>query len=163
MRTSEKDLISAWKDYITRLHRVFIRQTGAKAVLADFYSAIQSEIVYLRRQYPGIEGKKIVDRAYQRVLGAYERSVEYSLYLNWGSLAAFVSHTRPGIAWAVLQARADRSKGQKPTFKANEVPFLVEKERHTQLCWCPHCFLTAKVAQGRYECCGKRVTPQRDV
>lgn len=125
--------------------------------MVDFLAAMNSEVVYLRRQYPGVKHNKLINRAYERLLKAYERSVEYPVYLNWRSIAAFTVTRRPGIAWAVLQARADRYAGEKPTAKNGERPFMAKKVRTVQRAWCPRCYINSKIKQGKFECCGQLI------
>lgn len=160
MNLRERHLLCAWQAYVTRLHMFFVRETKTKAMLADFYAAIHNEVIYLRRQYPGVKEKKIVDRAYSRLLEAYKRSIEYPVFLNWPSLAVFVAHRRPGIAWAVLQARADYRSKEKPVIKNNEKPFMVKKVRSVQMAFCPFCHVTAKLSSGKFLCCGKELIPK---
>ncbi len=157
MTKRERTLLSQWQDYVTRLHKFFTKKTGSRALLADFYAAIHNEILYLRRQYPGVREKKIIDRAYDRLVEAYERNEEFPVYLNWRSIAAFMAQERSGLAWAVLQARADRSAGEKPKLRANEVPFMVKKKRIAQMGYCKCCCMTARIVGGKYECCGAEV------
>jgi len=157
MNLRDRTLICQWQDYITRLHKFFIQKTGSKAILVDFYAAIHNEILYIKRQYPGVRDKKIIDRAYDRIVEAYERNEEFPVYLNWRSIASFMAQERSGLTWAVLQARADRSSGEKPKLKDNEIPFMIKKKRIAQMGWCPFCFMTARIIRGRYECCGVEV------
>jgi hypothetical protein len=156
MNLRERTLLSQWQDYIARQHKFFRLKTGSKVLICDFFAAVNSEVIYLRRQYPGVQEKKIIDRAYERLLEAYERSIEYPVYLNWRSLAVFIANKRPGIAWAVLQARADRQSGEKPVCKEGERPFMAKKVRSTVMGWCPFCFMTARIVAGKRECCGRK-------
>jgi hypothetical protein len=163
MNTRDRQVLGQWRDYLARLHKQFAKQQASKALLVDFLAAINSEIVYLRHQYPGVEHGKLINRAYQRLVKAYERSAEYSVYLNWPSIAAFTVTRRPGIAWAVLQARADRCPKQQPELKPGERPFMVKPVRTTHRAWCPRCYINSKIVKGKYECCGERLEFSADL
>lgn len=157
MNTQDRLVLGQWRDYIARLHKQFNKQLGSKALLVDFLTAMNSEVVYLRRQYPGIKQSKLINRAFERLRKAYERSAEYPVYLSWPSIAAFAVSRRPGIAWAVLQARADRCPKQKPAIKNGERPFMAAPVRSLHRAWCPCCYINSKIVKGRFECCGELV------
>lgn len=157
MDTRAKQVLSQWRDHLVRLHKQFTKQLCSRALLVDFLAAINSEIVYLRMQYPGVEHGKLVNRAYERLVKAYEHSAEYPVYLNWPSIAAFVVSKRPGLAWAVLQARSDRCPKAKPELKPGEQPFMTKPERTIQRAWCPRCYINSKIVRGKYECCGQSI------
>lgn len=157
MNTRDRLVLGQWADYIARLHKQFTKQLCSKALLSDFLAAMNSEVVYLRLQYPGVEQGKIINRAFQRLVKAYERSAEYPVYLTWPSIAAFAVNKRPGLAWAVLQARADRCPKQLPELEAGKQPFMAKPERTVQRAWCPRCYINSKIVKGKYECCGQSI------
>ena len=147
----EHKIIREWKDYVARVYLVFKRETQTNATRADFIYAMNSEIWWLRRQYPGVRDKLIIQRAYKHLLEAYKRSDEYSIKLNWKSFAHFCLSRRPSIAWAVLQARADQ-------------PMFIEKKEikervpiYTETTWCDHCKAYVHIVEGKYRCCNRRV------
>lgn len=150
---TEHKIIRDWKDYVARSYKVFIATTHSKANLADYIHAYNTELQWLKRQYPTVKNKLIIQRAYKNLLEAYKRASEYSVKLTWRSLANFALHRRPSILWAVLQARADglpkqQQKRNKLDKKANAL-LIVECR------WCNSCHTTARVIQNKLECCGK--------
>jgi hypothetical protein len=147
---TEKTILKDYKDHVARCHKLFKRDTHTQANLADFIYALNSEVQWMKRQYPNVKDKFIVERSYRNLLEAYQRSSEYSVKLTWKSLAGFVLNRRPGILWAVVQSRAD---GPQKTPKAIKVP---QKERKiiTERAWCSHCQTQALVINNRLECCG---------
>jgi hypothetical protein len=119
---TEHKLLKEWKDYFARSYKLFKLATRSKASLADYLYAINSEASWLKRQYPGVKDKLLVDRAYRNLIEAYTRAAEYPVKLNWKSLAAFAINRRPSVLWAVLQAKADgpMRADKKPTGEVNE-------------------------------------------
>lgn len=156
MNARDKEILAQWNDYVVRLHSKFCREVKSKAALADFLAAMNSEIVYLRHLYPGAEHGKLISRAYERIKRAFELSAEYPVHLRWPSIASFIANRRPSIAWAVLQARADRCPKQQPELKPGEIPFMTRPKRSLQRAWCPRCYINSRIVRGKYECCGEK-------
>lgn len=150
---TEHKILKEWKDYFSRSHKLFRAATKSKAALADYLYAINAEAQWLKRQYPGVKDKLIVDRAYRNLLEAYRRAEEYPVRLSWKSLANFAINRRPSILWAVLQAKADGPKARQEPKKANVLHTRTVLERT----WCKHCQTVSRVVEGKLECCEQTI------
>lgn len=150
---TEHKILREYKDYLARTHKQFRAETKSKAALADYIYAVNIEAAWLKRQYPQVLDKLVIDRAYRNLLEAYKRAAEYPVRLSWGSLASFVTNRRPSILWAVLQAKADGFTALPEPKKTNVLHSKIVLER----AWCEGCQTQARVIDGRLECCNQPI------
>ncbi len=138
-------------DHVGKLFKVFCSKTKTKASKADFVYAINTEMAWLKRQYPQVKNRHLANKAFYNLLEAYQRSPEYGVRLQWRSLAAFVLNRRPSVLWAVIQARSDN-----PDIVPVEKKLSKIDEMYIQHDWCPNCKALVKVVRNTYHCCGRK-------